>query len=154
MNQKTNLLNVALIAVLLFITVGVSSCACGPPENISVDVFAPLHVVEGEEFVFEVQVENTADRSQLLYTIDIWDEYLVGIFVHRTEPPFTDCYHIPIDNTQCYEFNKNIPAKGKLVVEFYAVGTEPGNYSSYLDVCIGTGGSFLTHPIITIVRND
>lgn len=153
MNQKTNLLIVALIPVMLFITAGVSSCGCEQPRNINVDVVAPLHVVKGEEFVFEVRVENTAKSSQLLYSIDIWDEYLEGIFIRGTEPPFIDCYHMPIDNTQRYEFKKDIPAEDTLVVKFYAVGIEPGDYSAYLDVCINTGTSFLTHPVITIVED-
>jgi hypothetical protein len=152
-NQKTYLPTVVLIIVMLFITAGVTSCECGSPRNISVDVLAPLHVMKGEEFIFEVRVENTAERSQLLYSIDIWDEYLRGISIHGTEPPFTDCYHVPIDNTHCYEFKKDIPAKGDLIITFYAVGTKAGDYSSYLDVCIGTSTCFLTHHIITTVED-
>jgi hypothetical protein len=84
--------------------VTITSCGCGQPQNINFDIVAPLHVLEGEEFIFEVRVENANNKSQLLYSIDIWDEYLEGIFIQRTEPPFIDAYHIPIDNTQSYEF--------------------------------------------------
>ena len=145
------MLTAALIALMLLITGNISSWGCSGPQDIIVNVDAPLHVVQGEEFVFEVGVENRAARTQLLYSIDIWDEYLEGIAVIRTEPQFTDSYHVPMDNTQSYEFKKDIPAKDKLVIKFYAVGIEPGNYSSYLDVCINTGVNFISHPIITIV---
>ena len=153
MNRKIGLVAVSLIAVLLPIIVVTSSCECGPPQNINVEIIAPLHVAKGEEFTFEVRVKNTASKPHLLYTIDIWDEYMEGIFVQKTEPPFMDCYHIPVDNTQCYEFNKDIQANSELAIKFYAVGIEPGNYSSYLDVCIGKGGSFASYPILTIVED-
>jgi len=142
-----------IVSVIILLIVGVSVCACQEPENITINVVAPLHVAKGEKFVFEIQVENTAEKSQLLYSIDIWDEYLTGIAIQKTEPPFIDTYHIPIDNTQSYEFKQDIPPKDKLVVKFFAVGLKPGEYSSYVDVCINTGASFLTHPIITIIED-
>ena len=135
---------------MALMVVGFSSCF-SQPENIRVNVTAPLHVVKGEEFIFEVKMENTAAESQLLYSIDIWDEYLEGIAIQRTEPSFIDTYHIPIDNTQAYDFMQDIPPGGELVVTFFAVGLEPGEYSSYVDVCINTATSFLTQPIITII---
>ena len=145
------------ISAGLLVIVLLAGVLCGgcfwQPEHISVDVICPLHVAKGEEFVFEVQVENTADSPQLLYSIDIWDEYLEGISIQRTEPSFIDCYHIPIDNTQSFEFKKDIVPKGKLMVSFHAIAIEAGDYSSYLDVCINTATSFLTHPIITIVED-
>jgi hypothetical protein len=151
MRQKTNILAVAFIALVLFATGSVSSWGCDEPRDVIVSVNAPLHVAQGEEFVFEVGVENISASTQLLYSIDIWDEYLKGISVISSEPQFTDSYHIPLDNTQSYEFKQDIPAIDKLVIKFYAVGLEPGHYSSYLDVCINTGTSFISYPIITIV---
>ena len=152
MNIKRKILIGAAVLAIALLVGGVSSCG-GQPKNISIDVIAPLHVAKGEEFVFEIQVENTAEKSQLLYSIDIWDEYLTGIAIQKTDPPFIGTYHIPIDNTQSYEFKHDIPAKDKLVVKFFAIGLKPGEYSSYVDVCINTGTSFLTHPIITIIED-
>jgi hypothetical protein len=144
-------IGVAVLVVALLVG-GVVSCSC-QPKDISINVITPLHVAKGEGFVFEIQVENTAEKSQLLYSVDIWDDYLAGIAIQKTEPGFIDTYHIPIDNTQCYEFKRDIPPKDTLVVKFFAVGLEPGEYSSYVDVCINTGTSFLTHPITTIIED-
>jgi len=152
MNIKRKTSIVAAVLAMALLVGGVSSCG-GQPENISIDVIAPLHVAKGEEFVFEIQVENTAEKSQLLYSVDIWDDYLAGIAIQKTEPPFIDTYHIPIVNTQSYEFKQDIPPKDKLVVKFFAVGLKLGEYSSYVDVCINTEASFLTHPIITIIKD-
>lgn len=154
MDKKRVILIVALIMALVFSIAGICSCACiTPPRHIAVDVSAPLHTAKGEEFTFEVSVQNKAERPQLLYSIDISDEYLDGIAILRSEPPFTDCYHVPIDNTQCYEFKHDIPPGDELIVTFYAVALDPGEYSSYLDVCINTATSFVTHPIVTIVED-
>jgi hypothetical protein len=144
-------IGVAVLVIALLVG-GVVSCSC-QPKDISIDVIAPLHVAKGEEFVFEIQVENSAEEPQLLYSVDIWDDYLAGVAIRKTEPRFIDTYHVPIDNTQSYEFKQNIPPKGKLVVKFFAVGLEYGEYSSYVDVCINTGTSFLTHPINTIIED-
>ena len=128
MSQKTNLLTQALVIAMLLITSGVPACGCGQPRDISVDVVAPLHVVKGEMFVFEIHVVNTAEKPQLLYSVDIWDDYLAGIAIQKTDPLFIDTYHIPIDNTQSYEFQQDIPPKDTLVVKFFAVGLKPGEY--------------------------
>ena len=146
------MLTVGLIALMLLLTGSISSWGCNQPQDIIVNVVAPLHIVKGEEFVFEVGVENTSASTQILYSIDIWDKYVEGISIIRSEPQFTNSFHIPIDNTQSYEFKKDIPAKDKLVIRFYAVGIKPGDYSSYLDVCINTGIDFISHPIVTIVE--
>ena len=152
MNIKGKMSIGVAVLVMALLVGGIASCG-GQPENIRVDVVTPLHVVKGEEFVFEIQVENIAEKSQLLYSVDIWDDYLAGIAIQKTEPLFIDTYHIPIDNTQCYEFKQDIPPKDKLVVKFFAVGLELGEYSSYVDVCINTATSFVTHPIITIIED-
>ena len=153
MNQKIHLLIVALITVMLFSIPVFSSCESDNLQGVGVDVVAPTHVVSGEEFVFEVRVENTEEKPRLLYSVDIWDAYLEGIFILRTEPAFTDCFHIPIDNVQSYKFKKDIPAEDELVIKFFAIGTTPGNYTSYLDVSIDNLVNFVTHPIFTIVED-
>ena len=83
MNQKIHLLIVALITVMLFSIPVFSSCESDNLQGIGVDVVAPTHVVSGEEFVFEVRVENTEEKPRLLYSVDIWDAYLEGIFILR-----------------------------------------------------------------------
>ena len=150
MKIDRKLLTGAAVLVLVLLLGTVASCV-GMPENISADIDCPLHVTKGEEFTFEIRITNTSSDTQLLYNIDIWDEYMESISIIETEPAFIDTYHIPIDNTQSFEFQKEIPPHGTLTLNFYAVGHQTGEYSSYLDICINSASSFVSYPIITIV---
>jgi hypothetical protein len=142
---------IGVAALILILLPGIAVSCSDMPESISVDIDCPLHVAKGEEFLFEIQITNTSSDSQLLYSIDIWDEYMEGITVRKTDPAFTDTYHIPIDNTQSFEFQKDIPPHDTLTLKFYAVGHQTGEYSSYLDICVNSATSFISYPIITIV---
>ena len=142
-----------IVSVIILLIVGVSVCACQEPENITINVVAPLHVNKGQEFIFEIHVENIAERPQLLYSVDVYDDYLAGIAIQKTEPPFTQSFHVPIVNCQSYEFKQNISPKSQLVVKFFAVGLKSGDYSADVDVCINSESNFLTYPIRTVVED-
>lgn len=68
-----------------------------------------------------------------------------------SDPPFRQAYHVPIDNTVCHEYDREIPGDGSVVVKYTATAISPGDYDSYLDVCINSEVSFLTQPIRTVV---
>ena len=62
MNIKRKILIGAAVLAIVLLVGGVSSCG-GQPKNISIDIIAPLHVAKGEEFVFEIQVENSCEAK-------------------------------------------------------------------------------------------
>ena len=124
------------------------------PENVDITVEAPLTVMKGEPFVIDIQVTNTSEEPQLLHSVDVYDAYLKGIAIEHTEPKYLQAFHVPIDNTQSYEFKQEIPPGGTVTVRFHAVGVKPGDYSAYVDVCINTGTNFLTYPLRTVVEES
>ncbi len=91
------------------------------PKNIVVDVQAPSFVNEKEEFNIIDTVENTDKTPQELVSLDIADSYLKGISITRSEPLYTDDWHVPIANTRCYEYPIDIPDGGKQTVNLTAI---------------------------------
>jgi hypothetical protein len=135
-----------------------ASCVFGPttlppdPKDVLIQVDAPLEVKRGEEFLVTIEVENTAGRTQQLNSIDVWDNYLEGVAIRRADPAFTESFHVPVDNTESYTFERDIGPKGKLTVKFFAIGVKVGDFNSHVDVCINSAGSCKTFPLRTIVQ--
>jgi len=121
------------------------------PENITIQVDAPLDVRNGDQFVVTIQIENTADETQVLHSIDVWDHYLEGIAIVSTEPAYRQSYHIPIDNTPSFEFYLDIGPHETLTITFSATAVSPGDFNSFFDACINSDISCLTYPIRTVV---
>ena len=122
------------------------------PQNITIQVDAPLEVSNGDRFVVTIQIENTADETQVLHSIDIWDHYLQGIAIVSTEPAYRQSYHIPIDNTQSFEFYLDIGPHETITITLNATAVAPGDFNSFFDACINSDISYLTYPIRTVVR--
>ncbi|HKZ69329.1 MAG TPA: hypothetical protein VJ020_04565 [Anaerolineales bacterium] len=124
------------------------------PENVSIDVSAPLTISRGESFTIEVQLENSAGQAQSLDSIDIDLTYLDGIAIERTDPPFTETIRNDLVSGlafQSYYFEHDIPIGGTLTVTFSAVALKAGDFAGDLDVCINSSAAFRTFPIRTVV---
>ena len=138
----------ALIVIGIILLVS----ATKPPENINVQISAPLNIDKGEAFIIEVKIENSSSNTRKLESIDIYDEYFEGIAVKSTDPAYTQSYHVPISNSQSYEFNNEIPANSTFVVKFNAAAVKTGDFSSEADICIDSYLSCVTQPVRTIVE--
>lgn len=122
------------------------------PEDIWIDVSVPGEKMKGEEFAIEIQVENSADKEQLLHSIDIYDSYLEGIAIQRTEPKFIQSYHTPVIGMQTYELKRQIPPQTSITVLVFAKGVRKGDFQGDLQVCINSETSCLSYPLRTIVE--
>ena len=123
-----------------------------PPEDVRVGVEAPAIVEAGESFTIVATVHNDAPTEQILTDLDVADEYLKGINIGASDPPFSDSMHIPIDNTRSYSFDLPIPPGGSISVTFEAVALHPGDYAGEIDFCINSDVSFVSSPVRTVVR--
>ena len=121
------------------------------PEDIVFSIEAPMRATVGDTFEIAVTIQNTSPKPQTLVSLDIWDRYLEGIAIVDSNPPFKQAFHVPIDNTVAYEYDRQIPGNGTVVVTYTVEAVKPGDYDSYLDACINRETSFLTQPIRTIV---
>jgi hypothetical protein len=122
------------------------------PKDIEVLVTVPSRVARDQEFTIEVQVRNTGSAARELNSLDVADEYLAGVAIRGSEPPYRDTLHVPIDNSYSYEFRKPIPPGGALVVRFRAVGLKAGDHSGDVDVCVDSGGTCTSHLLRTMVE--
>ena len=106
------------------------------PEDVGIEVHAPHTVAKGEEFVVEIEVENMAEHAQSLDGVDISMEYLNEIEVQKSEPPFADMGGSL--GMQNYYFHKEIPPGDTMVVRFFAISREAGEYPGEVHVCINS----------------
>ncbi|NIR42737.1 MAG: hypothetical protein GWN99_02580 [Gemmatimonadetes bacterium] len=122
------------------------------PGDVEVAIEAPLEVSQGERFTIVVRVWNGAGKRRTLVDLDIADEYLNGIVIESSEPPFKDAMHVPIDNTLSYSFDIPIAAGEEAVVEFAAFAAHSGDFQGDIDFCIDSSVSCLSYPVRTLVR--
>ena len=126
---------------------------CGAePKNVEISIEAPMSVQPGERFEIHAVVTNTGSRSQKLVALDVADEYLEGVAIESSDPPFKEAYHVPIDNTVSYVFKLPIEPGGQREVVFQAYAAHPGDHSGEIDFCINTDFTFVSHPLRTIVQ--
>jgi hypothetical protein len=122
------------------------------PKDVEVTVTAPPRVARDAEFTIEIHVRNTGSQKRVLDSLDLADEYLAGVAIRSSEPPYKDTLHVPIDNSYSYEFRTPIPPGGAVVVRFRALALKPGDHSGDVDVCVDWGGSCTSHPLRTLVE--
>ena len=122
------------------------------PQNVEISVEAPMSVQSGERFEIRAVVTNTGNSSQKLVALDVADEYLEGIAIESSEPPFKEAYHVPIDNTVSYVFKLPIDPGGQREVVFQAYAAHAGDHMGEIDFCINTDFTFVSHPLRTIVE--
>jgi hypothetical protein len=162
MNKKVNIGRGIGCAVLCIASIIIILIAGGcrlrevfltEPENVSISVDAPVQVTKDESVIIEVQVENTAIKPQLLNSIDISSEYLAGIAIIETEPPFVESFLNPPVEIQTYKFMQEISPGTTLVVQFFGVAVKTGDFSGNIDICINSGSiCTTTFTIRTVVE--
>ena len=122
------------------------------PENVNIQVDAPIMATMGETVTLQVSIENLAAEPQLLDSIDIADSYLEGLGIQRADPPFTESYPLGLVDYQSFTFQRDIPAGETMNVQFYVVATRIGDWSGDIDVCIGSGSVCSTFIVRTVVE--
>ena len=139
-----------LLSVILlgFVLVG-----CGTPKNIVCSWDSPVSVKNGERFEITVTVKNTDEKQQKLVSLDVGQEYLEGIIIEKSMPPFFESSRIPIDNTISYSYNITIEPDEEQTIVLSAYAAKSGDFSSEVDFCINSEISFLSHSIRTIIED-
>jgi hypothetical protein len=122
------------------------------PEHVTVSVTAPVEVTQGDRFTFVARIRNTAARRQRLVSLDVADEYLEGIAVESTTPPFSEAMHVPIDDTVSYTYELPIPPGGEVAVVFNAYAAHAGDWAGDVDFCVNSATDFVSYPVRTIVK--
>jgi hypothetical protein len=106
-------------------------------KNIVIEQTYPEKVAVGESFPFEIRITNTAKEPQVLDSIDFAATYLEGISITRSS--LETKWVRPNDSRfpfVSYQYNKEIPAKGAVVVRFDMTGERPGQYGGTIFICV------------------
>jgi hypothetical protein len=121
------------------IAAAVTACGVSDPKSgIRVSIEAPPEVPSGAAFEFVAQIHNEGKQAAELDSIDIGDSYLEHIRLVSSDPPWTEHYHVPIDNTESHSYGLAIAPGGTLVVRFAARAGDPAQASGDFDICVNS----------------
>lgn len=121
-------------------------------EDIQIFVEGPTTVKKDERFEIRATVQNNAETTQTLVDIDVSGEYIKGIVIEGTNPPFSEAELLPFYDDMSYSFDLPIPPGGEVSVVFRAYAASTGDYSGEFEFCINSEMSCLPYPVRTIVR--
>jgi len=110
----------------------------GQVRDIEVLYGMPEKVKVGETFVFTITVQNTADRPQLLHSLDVDTHFLEGISIQRTSPAFEKSEPNLLAPIRSYIFKHNIPPKGAVEIKLRGRAQKSGNFPLSVAVCVKT----------------
>ncbi len=137
---------------LTLLILGCGILGCSGPENIEVTVDSPTTIKQGERFAIRVSVRNTGASEQTLVDLDIADEFLKGVVIESSDPPFSQSMHISVDNTISYSYDLAIPPGKEISITLSAYAAYQGDYSGEFDFCINSETSCLSYAVRTIVE--
>jgi hypothetical protein len=134
-----------------FLALSGTSASSGGSADANITVSAPLNVSVGDEVIIEVTVQNTTASALVLDSVDITSNYITGIAILRSEPAYSETFHIPVVDYESYTLQHNVPPHESVTVRFYGQAVNKGDYSGGVDVCIGSGSDCASHSIRTVV---
>lgn len=137
---------------LPLLILGCGMLGCSGPKNIEVAIDSPTTIKQGERFDIRVRIRNTGASVQTLVDLDIADEFLKGVVIEDSDPPFSQSEHIPVDNTISYSYDLAVPPGNEISITLSAYAAYQGDYSGDFDFCINSMVSCLFYTVRTIVE--
>jgi hypothetical protein len=108
-------------------------------KNLTVKISAPARLKYYQDFVVEMQLNNTGSRPQQLHSIDIHENYMNGVKVNSSEPAYTHFLTFEGGGLfYSYDFMREIPANSTLVVKFAMTAIYIGDYAGDVYVCVNS----------------
>lgn len=143
--------SITAVALILALACG-GSGGMSTTDDFSASIAVPGQVSVGETFEMTVTVYNTASETQTLYSLDLADEFMSGVDVIGSAPAYTSSMHVPLDNTESYEYMQPIPSGGSTTVLLTMQATTPGSWSGDIDVCVDGMARFNNYPMSITVQ--
>ena len=140
----------APVAVVLFGFVSFTLSTLLQPQDIEIRVDAPLVVNQGEPFEIKLHAQNKGNTQVTLVAIDISQEYLRGIVIDSSDPPFSASEEIFWIVSHFY--NLSIPAGQEIEITLQAHGEVQGNYYEWFSFCIDSEMTCLDYEVLTTVQ--
>ena len=146
------IVSLATCIIALLIGIIFFNWAFQEPDNARVHLQIPASVKQGETFGLVVLVESLEIRPLLLNGIEISPDYLAGIRIEESAPPFIETTERPYSHDQAFSYNLTLEPGEIVAIEFSAVGQEAGTFSGELDVCVDGMVRCLSYAIQTRVE--
>ncbi len=140
----------APVALVLFFVGGFTLSTLLQPQDIEIRVDAPLVVNQGEPFEIKLHAQNKGDTQVTLVAIDISQEYLRGIVIDSSDPPFSASEEILWIVSHFYDLS--IPAGQEIEITLQAHGEVQGNYYEWFSFCIDSEMTCLDYEVLTTVQ--
>lgn len=120
------------------------------PDDVHVQVDAPVSVTTGDPFVVDVAIVNLADSVQTLDNIDLSVWPLEVVEVLDATPAFNRNSRYML--LEIYWFEREIAAGETLNVSLYMLAHEPGTHTIELGICINLVDSCLPLEVVVDAR--
>ena len=120
--------------------------------DIEIEIASPEVVNVNQAFEIQWLIRNDSANQQTLVDIDLADEYLQGIVIESSDPPFSASEHEAIGSYVSYSFDLPIPPEQTTEITFSALGKVPGDYSGVIGFCINSRLSCLEYELLTTVE--
>jgi hypothetical protein len=143
---------VAAASLILALACGGGGGISSSVDDFSATVSMPGQVSSGETFEITITVYNSAPQTQTLYSLDLADEFMAGTDVVGSDPPYSSTMHVPIDNTESYEYMTPIPSGGSTTVTLTMLATTPGTWEGEVDVCVDGNARYNSYMMSTRVE--
>lgn len=128
--------------VAVFLVIGTYNFLSEPEvKDIEVLITSPEVVKVGEPFKIRFDVRNEAAYEQELSTIWIADEYLQGIVIESSDPPFL--FQLPLFGSTVYNYALPIPRGQNIEITLSAHGKALGEYNGQFEVFIAKTNSYV-----------
>ena len=144
----------AILGLILYFAVAIGAALGispkGEPANIEVNYSLPKSASVGETFTMLVDVHNTANQPQKLYSLDIDTHFLDGVSITGSAPPYKSVDPNLIAAIKSYTYDQDILANSTLQITLQAKAFKTGAFPLKLDVCVNSAVSCASFDLATV----
>jgi hypothetical protein len=125
-------------------------------EEVTVSWDVPVDMNVDETFGFLIAITNISSAPAELLNIDFSTNYLRGLLVETTDPPYINTFEYPPvgggEMFQSYSFNMPIAPGETLTIAFNGRAVLAGDFTGSILVCINSGVNCKTNIVRTIIK--
>tara|TARA_Y100000310_G_scaffold345183_2_gene462441 strand:+ start:1438 stop:1857 length:420 start_codon:yes stop_codon:yes gene_type:complete len=130
-----------LLILMVILLIG-----CSVSDDVTIEKIIPIEDIKvGDEVEFTVKVINSGSGSHEIRSIDIDEEFLVGILISETVPKTVEEYNV--FGQHIFEFKTDVAGESSKDIVFKGKAVKQGDFSGDMDVCIDGDASCLFNSI-------
>lgn len=145
---------ICTVSTCLAAVAGLSWLGLQTADEVEVKWDIPVEVQGGTKIEFGVAITNITAEPITLESIDMSMDYLFGIAIDSTDPPFIESYQFSWlgETFQTYSFGQHITPGETVTVVFHGRAVKSGDYNGMMTVCINNFFNCRDNVARTIVK--